>query len=75
MDATQGLIAHGCLDHVRIGLSFTSVVEEGDSPITYSPTISLLAEAIFLSNLSSEQTELSALKFLLTAGCRITASA
>ena len=63
IDSAQGLVAHGCLDGVMIEFG-------NDDGNRSKRAIELMAEAVFLADLSSERTELSALKFLLTTGCR-----
>jgi len=61
MDTTTALVAHGCLDKVALRISGQKF-----------QLIYTLAESIFVADLSQERTELAALKFLLTAGCRST---
>lgn len=41
------------------------------APSLVKKASNMLAESVFVADLSSEQTELSALKFLLTTGCRV----
>ena len=41
------------------------------SPSLIKQAVNVLVESVFVADLSSEQTELSALKFLLTTGCRV----
>ena len=65
IDSAQGLVAHGCLDGVMIEFG-----NNDDDDNRSKRAIELMAEAVFLADLSSERTELSALKFLLTTGCR-----
>ena len=49
------------MDNVMIGIAGTD---------EYTQAIEVLAESIFVADLSDERNELAALKFLLTAGCR-----
>ena len=88
IDSAQSLVAHGCLDGVVIEFGASSgggddddnddVNNDGNHVHALTDTkrsksaIELMAEAVFLADLSSERTELSALKFLLTTGCRTT---
>ena len=65
MDTATELVARGCLDNVM--MSTTASKEEEEE---YSLAVQVLAESIFVADLSDERNELSALKFLLTAGCR-----
>jgi hypothetical protein len=61
MDTATALVARGCVDNVMIGVGRSD---------EYSQAIEVLAESIFVADLSDERNELAALKFLLTAGCR-----
>ena len=48
-----------------------SNIESDDSNAERIKAVNAIAAAVFVSDLSSERTELSALKFLLTTGCRV----
>jgi len=48
---------------------------EVGSPSLIKKAVNVLVESVFVADLSSERTELSALKFLLTTGCRVSAIA
>lgn len=61
MDTATALVARGCMDNVMIGVGGSD---------EYSQAVEVLAESIFVADLSDERNELAALKFLLTAGCR-----
>jgi hypothetical protein len=64
VDTAALLVAHGCLDGVMIGIGRSSATLE------YHPAINMLAQSVFNSDLTMEQNELVAMKFLLTTGCR-----
>lgn len=66
IDTSQLLVAHGCLDF--FSMAPPTNIKESNEPIA---AIHILAESIFLSDLTNEKIELSALKFLLTTGCRL----
>lgn len=79
IDAAQSLVAHGCLDGITIefGHGNGSLDSDDDDsasaasgPVVSRKVIDVLTEAVLFADLSSEGTELSALKFLLTTGCR-----
>jgi len=74
IDYAQSLVAHGCFDGVVIEFGGGGADDGGggatDAPKRTKKAIELVAESVFLADLSSERTELSALKFLLTTGCR-----
>ena len=59
MDTTTSLVAHGCFDNVLIKMAAQDY-----------QAIHTLSESMFVADLSHERTELAALKFLLTTGCR-----
>ena len=61
MDTATALVARGCMDNVMIGAGGTD---------EYSQAVEVLAESVFVADLSDERNELAALKFLLTTGCR-----
>jgi hypothetical protein len=61
MDTATSLVAHGCLDGVDLVISEQT-----------KAAVLVMAESIFVTDLSQERTELAALKFLLTTGCRST---
>ena len=79
IDSAQNLVAHGCLDHFYIILpnNNSQSAKNLTSSTQILPTpdpvraVNVLAESVFLSELSDEKTELAALKFLLTTGCRV----
>jgi Sec7-like guanine-nucleotide exchange factor len=64
LDTATALVTHGCLDGVLIGI--------GPSSNEYLKAVDILAESVFCSDLSLPQNELSATKFLLSTGCRVT---
>jgi hypothetical protein len=85
MDVAESLVAHGCLDGVLISIVPENVIEtvtdtatksalsEDETETTskeYVKAIYLMAEGFFVADLSTEVTELSALKFFLTTGTR-----
>jgi hypothetical protein len=86
LDAATQLVAHGCLDGVLIGMGYDDDDDddhagEGDdvnsnnreaSSVEYYRAVHMLAQSVFNADLTIERNELSALKFLLTTGCRIT---
>ena len=61
MDTATALVARGCMDNVMIGAGGSD---------EYSRAVEVLAESVFVADLSDERNELAALKFLLTTGCR-----
>jgi hypothetical protein len=61
MNTATALVARGCMDSVMIG---------GGGSDEYNQAVEVLAESIFVADLSDERNELAALKFLLTVGCR-----
>ena len=63
INTAEALVAHSCFDNVYI-------VHE-DIPVK---AIGVLTEAILQVDLSSEETELSLLQFLLTTGCHMTST-
>jgi hypothetical protein len=63
LDTATALVTHGCLDGVRIGI--------GQNSDEYHKAVDFLAESVFASDLSQERNELSAMKFLLSTGCRV----
>lgn len=65
LEAASNLVAHGCLDGVMIVM--------GDVATEMYPAVHMLAQSVFNADLTLEQNELHAMKFLLGAGCRITA--
>ena len=79
IDCLESLVAHGCLDGILLDVQVdTNNAQLGleDSDAYSVPdykqidAIEVLAESVFLCDLSSDEVELSALKFLLTTGCR-----
>jgi len=64
IDSAAELVAHGCLDGVAI-CNLASTTDE------YLPIINLLAESILVADVTLERSELAAMKFLLSAGCRV----
>ena len=80
IDCLEALVAHGCLDGILLDIRVDSDISAQvglDDEDTFSGTdlrqidaVELMAEAVFLCDLSSDEVELSALKFLLTTGCR-----
>lgn len=63
IDSAAELVSHGCLDGVEI-CNLASANE-------YHPIINMLAECILVADVTVEKTELAAMKFLLSAGCRV----
>lgn len=61
MDTATALVAHGCLDGVALILSEQSL-----------SAVQIMEESIIAADLTQERSELAALKFLLTTGCRST---
>ena len=61
MDTATALVARGCMDNVMIGVGGSD---------EYRLAVEVLAESIFVADLSDERNELAALKFLLTSGCQ-----
>ena len=80
IDCLEALVAHGCLDGILLDVHVDSHANAQlglDDADTFSVTdmkqidvVEIMSESIFLCDLSSEDVELSALKFLLTTGCR-----
>ena len=70
LDTASTLMAHGCLDRVQlvIGQSDDDNNEGETVPVTH-----LLTQSILAADLTLERTELAAMKFVLTAGCRTVA--
>ena len=64
LDTATALVTHGCLDGVQIGI--------GPTRDEYHKAVDILSESVFCSDLSLPQNELSATKFLLSTGCRVT---
>mmetsp|Transcript_21419 Transcript_21419/g.52713 ORF Transcript_21419/g.52713 Transcript_21419/m.52713 type:complete len:2171 (+) Transcript_21419:98-6610(+) len=63
LDTATALVSHGCLDGVLIGI--------GIHQNEYHKAVDFLAESVFASDLSQDRNELSAMKFLLSTGCRV----
>ncbi|CAJ1964068.1 unnamed protein product [Cylindrotheca closterium] len=63
LDTATALVSHGCLDGVLIGI--------GTNQSEYHKAVDFLAESVFASDLSKSRNELSAMKFLLSTGCRV----
>ena len=63
-DTATSLVTHGCLDDIEIGI--------GPDHKEYHKAVDMLSESVFASDLSKERNELSAMKFLLSTGCRVT---
>ena len=63
LDTATALVTHGCLDGVKIGI--------GPNNDEYHKAVEMLAQSVFSSDLSMERNELSAMKFLLSTGCRV----
>lgn len=70
LDTASALVAHGCLDEVYLRDHEIVDAEEEGSQL-HKKAVNVLAEAVFIAHLGTEATELSAMKFLLTAGCRV----
>lgn len=64
IDSGAELVAHGCLDGVAI-CNLACSTEE------YHPIVNLMAESILVADVTLERSELAAMKFLLSAGCRV----
>ncbi|KAK1748623.1 ARF guanine nucleotide exchange factor [Skeletonema marinoi] len=87
ISTASSLVAHGCLDdlYVNIGHADKSdgsggsaaeragETQEIDEILDSTKAVNVLSESIFAADLSLEQIELAALKFLLTTGCRVAA--
>mmetsp|Transcript_3373 Transcript_3373/g.6295 ORF Transcript_3373/g.6295 Transcript_3373/m.6295 type:complete len:2294 (-) Transcript_3373:61-6942(-) len=86
IDIASALVAHGCLDDLYLRLGDASDSEEsseGDemvgaeseeevgAPSLVKKAVNMLLESVCVADLSEERMELSALKFLLTTGCRM----
>jgi Guanine nucleotide exchange factor in Golgi transport N-terminal/Sec7 domain len=63
-DTASLLVAHGCLDDVQVTV--------GKSTTEYQSVVVALAQSVFNADLSIEKNELTAMKFLLSTGCRQT---
>ena len=63
IDTAAQLVNHGCLDGVQI-CNLASAEE-------YLPAINMLSESILVADVTLERSELAAMKFLLSAGCRV----
>eukprot|EP00980_Cylindrotheca_fusiformis_P022760 scaffold9704_cov113-Cylindrotheca_fusiformis.AAC.4 len=63
LDTATALVTHGCLDGVMIGI--------GPNHDEYHKAVDFLAQSVFASDLSQDRNELSAMKFLLSTGCRV----
>lgn len=61
LDAATALVTHGCLDGVDI---------ESAAENTKKSAVHVICEAVFSMDMSQERVELSAMKFLLSTGCR-----
>jgi hypothetical protein len=76
LDTATQLVAHGCLDGVVIGMGDEDDNEcnrgNGATSKDDYTAVHMLAQSVFNADLTLERNELSALKFLLTTGCRIT---
>jgi hypothetical protein len=72
MDTASALVAHGCLDQVVV------LIDRNDDSNNHNDinkqnettVVHLFAQSVFNCDLTVERTELAAMKFLLTAGCR-----
>jgi len=89
IDTASGLVAHGCLDDLFLRLGDSggdldndggeekvgegSDEEEVGAPSLVKEAVNMLVESVCVADLSAERIELSALKFLLTTGCRVAA--
>jgi len=67
LDAATDLVAHGCLDDVKLQIGEGNAVEQ-------QWAVYMIAQSVFSSDLTQDRNELAALKFLLTTGCRVTPS-
>jgi hypothetical protein len=63
LDTATALVSHGCLDGVMIGI--------GANHDEFHKAVDFLAQSVFASDLSQDRNELSAMKFLLSTGCRV----
>lgn len=63
LDTATALVSHGCLDGVMIGI--------GANFDEFHKAVDFLAQSVFASDLSQDRNELSAMKFLLSTGCRV----
>ncbi|KAL7553000.1 hypothetical protein ACHAWF_016244 [Thalassiosira exigua] len=85
IDCASALIAHGCLDDFCLKLDRDdegdadvdngSGEDEPGAPSLVKRAANCLVESVCAADLREERSELSALKFLLTAGCRASAAA
>lgn len=74
----EGLVAHGCFDGVllaigetdHLNMSSDSLAHEAPKDSEYHNAIYVICESLYNCFLETEETELAALKFLLTAGTR-----
>jgi len=77
LDTATALVTHGCFDGVDLVIMKSSGGEETDADTVDSmshsktiPVVHVLAECVFSADLIMECMELSAMKFLLSTGCR-----
>jgi hypothetical protein len=70
LDAATNLVAYGCLDGVWMGLAEGD--PNDDAHVETHRASEMLAQSVFNSDLTLEHIELTAMKFLLTTGCRVT---
>mmetsp|Transcript_4893 Transcript_4893/g.9331 ORF Transcript_4893/g.9331 Transcript_4893/m.9331 type:complete len:2158 (+) Transcript_4893:121-6594(+) len=78
LTCAEGLVAHGCFDGVllatreadHLNISSDSLALEASKDSEYYNAIYVICESLYNCFLESEETELAALKFLLTAGTR-----
>jgi hypothetical protein len=78
LTCAEGLVAHGCFDGVflavgeadHLNMSTDSVTLEVSKDSEYYNAIYVICESLYNCFLETEETELAALKFLLTAGTR-----
>ncbi|CAB9499510.1 inhibited guanine nucleotide-exchange protein 1 [Seminavis robusta] len=63
IDTATELVSHGCLDGVEI----CNLASADD----YHPCINIFAQSILVADVTLERSELAAMKFLLSAGCRV----
>jgi brefeldin A-inhibited guanine nucleotide-exchange protein len=69
VDAAQSLVAHGCLDVLQTAATATVINEHHHQED--DDAIHRISNAVCKMDLSTEECETSALKFLLTTACRI----
>jgi len=80
MDTAEALVAHGCFDYsvsalpnFNLGGSSAAISAESIThAAAHTSPIQRLSDAVCRLDLSTEESELSALKFILTTGCRTT---